>query len=56
LFNDLYNKTTNSCGTARPNQKEMLQDFGKKLKMKLGDIQTRMRGDLTAIVGRTKGM
>ena len=40
----------NSCGTARPNRREMPRDFGpKQLKLKRGDVRVRTRGGLTAL-------
>jgi hypothetical protein len=50
LFDDLHTKAINCCGTVRPNQKAMPSDFGRKLRLKWGDIKTRVKGDLTAIV------
>ena len=35
LFDDLDRRKINSCGTVRPNRKDMLRDFGpKQLKLK----------------------
>ena len=51
LFHDLDRRKINSCGTVRPNRKDMLQDFGpKQLKLKSGDERVRTRGGLIASV------
>jgi hypothetical protein len=47
-------KTTNYCDTIKPNQKGMPSDFGKKLILKQGNIKTRVKGDLTAVVWKDK--
>jgi hypothetical protein len=39
----LLTNTINSCDTARPNQKGMPMDFGKKLQMRQGDMKTNVR-------------
>jgi len=36
LYDDLYTKT-NCCGTVRPNKKDMLKNFGHKVKLKRGE-------------------
>jgi len=36
LFDDLYTKTINCCGTVRPNRKGMPKNFGHKMKLKRG--------------------
>jgi hypothetical protein len=41
----------NSCGTLRPNRKDIPRDFGpKQIKLKRGDVRVRTKGDLTALV------
>jgi hypothetical protein len=54
LFNDLHTKAINCCGTVRPNRKGMPRDFGTKLRLKRGDLKTRVRGDFAAIVWKDK--
>ena len=45
----------NSCGTVRPNRKDMSHDFRpKQLKLKRGDIRVKTRGDLTALVWKDR--
>jgi len=45
LFDDLDRRQINSCGTVRPNRKDMPSDFGpKQLKLKRGDVRVRTRG------------
>jgi hypothetical protein len=47
----VFNKPAiNICGTVRWNRKGMPRDFGKKLKMKWGDVKVRVRGNLTAVL------
>jgi len=51
LFDDLDRRKLNSCGTVRPNRRDMPRDFGpKRLKLKRGDVRVRTRGGLTALV------
>jgi hypothetical protein len=45
----------NCCGTVRPNQKGMPSEFGRKLRLKQGDIKTKVKGDLTTVVWKGKG-
>jgi hypothetical protein len=48
LFDDLVRRKINSCGTVRPNRKEMPCDFRqKKKKLKRGDVRVKTRGGLT---------
>jgi hypothetical protein len=54
LFDNLHTKAINCCGTVRPNRKGMPRDFGAKLRLKQGDLKTRVRGDLTSIVQKDK--
>jgi hypothetical protein len=49
-FDDLHTKTINCCGTVRPNIKCMPKNFGEKIKTKSGDLKTKVKGNLTAIV------
>jgi hypothetical protein len=44
LFDDLHMKAINCCGTVRMNRKGMPSDFGKKLRLKQGDVKTRVMG------------
>jgi len=55
LFDDLDGHKINSCGTVRPNRKDMPRDFGpKKLKLKRGDVRMKTRGDLTPLVWKDR--
>jgi hypothetical protein len=55
LFDHLTKRKINCCGTVRRKGKGMPQDIGhKKMELKWGDIQVRIRGDLTAVVWRDK--
>jgi hypothetical protein len=55
LFDDLERHKINSCGTVRPDRKDMPPDFGpKKLKLKRGDVWVRTRGNLTALVWKDR--
>jgi len=55
LFDDLDRHKINSCGTVRPNRRDMPSDFGsKQLKLKRGDIRVRTRGGLTALVWKDR--
>jgi len=49
-FDDLHTKTLNCCGTVRPNRKWITKYFGHKMKMKSGDLKTKVKGNLTAPV------
>ena len=50
LFDDLFQRKINVCGTVCPDRRGMPQDIGpKSLKMKRGDIATRVRGTLRAV-------
>jgi hypothetical protein len=54
LFDNLDTKAINCCGTVRQNRRGMPTDFQKTLKLTRGDIKTRIRGDLTAVVWKDK--
>jgi hypothetical protein len=54
LFHSLCTKAINCCGTVRSNQKGMHEDFGRKLRLKWGDIMARVRSDWTAMVWKDK--
>jgi len=55
LFDDLDRRKINSCGTVRPNRRDMPTDFGpKQLKLKRGDVRARTRGGLTALVWKDR--
>jgi len=50
LFDDLFQRTINACGTVRHGRRGMPQDTGPKYrKIKRGDIATRVRGTLRAV-------
>ena len=50
LFGDLFQQTISACGTVRHDKCGMPRDIGAKyLKMKRGDIATRIRGTLRAV-------
>jgi hypothetical protein len=51
----MYTKRAINCFcTVRPNQKGMFTDFRRKLKLKLGNIKTRVKGDFTPMVWKDK--
>jgi len=51
VFDDLDRHKINSCGTVRPNRKDLPRNFGpKNLKMKRGDVRLKTGGGLTALV------
>jgi hypothetical protein len=55
LFDDLERRKINSCGTVKPDRKDMPPDFGqKKLKLKRGDVRVRTRGNLTALAWKDR--
>ena len=55
LFHDLDRHKINSCGTVRPNRKDMTLDFGpKQLKLKRGDVRVQTKGDLTTLVWKDR--
>jgi hypothetical protein len=50
LFDDLFQRKINACGTVRHGRRRMPRDIGPKyLKMKRRDIATRVRGTLRAV-------
>ena len=50
LFGDLFQRKISACGTVRHDKRGMPRDIGpKSLKMKRGDIATRIRGTLRAV-------
>jgi len=50
LFGDLFQRKINVCGIVRHDKRGMSRDIGpKSLKMKRGDIATRVRGTLRAV-------
>jgi hypothetical protein len=56
LFDDLHTRAINCCGTVRQNCKGMPEGFDSKtLKLKRGDIYTRVKGNLTATIWKDKG-
>jgi len=54
LCDDLHTKTVNCYGTGRPNRKGMLKNFGHIMKVKSGDLKTKLKGNLRAIVWKDK--
>jgi hypothetical protein len=54
LFEELHTKTINWCGTISSKIQEMLKNFRQKIKLKQGDIKTRVRENLTATVRKDK--
>ena len=55
LFDDLDRHKINSCGTVRPNRKDVPRDFGpKQLKLKRGDVRVKTRGGSTALVWKDR--
>ena len=51
----MYITKTMSCyGTLSPNRKQMLLNFGQKMKLKQGDIMTSVKGNFTAIMCKNK--
>jgi len=54
LFDDLDRRKINSCGTVRPNRRDIPSDFGPKLKLKRGDVRVSTRGGLTALVWKDR--
>ena len=51
----LLRQKIHSCGTVRPNRKDMSSDFGpKKLKLTKGDIRVRTRGNLTVLAWKDR--
>jgi hypothetical protein len=50
LFDDLFQRKINACGTVCHDRRKMPRDIGpKSLKMKWRDIVTRVRGNLMAV-------
>jgi hypothetical protein len=55
LLNDLHKRKINACGTVRHNRKGMPSEFSPKhLKMKKGDIVSRVKGTLRAVCWKDK--
>ena len=55
LFDDLFQRKINVCGTVRHDRRGMPRDIGpKSLKMKRGDIATQVRGTLRAVRWKDK--
>ena len=55
LFDDLLRRKIHSCGTVRPNRKDMPTDIGlKKLILTKGDIRVRTGGNLTALAWKDR--
>ena len=53
LFYDLFQQKINACGTVRHDRHGMPQNIGpKSLKVKMGDIETRVRGTLRLFAGK----
>jgi hypothetical protein len=53
-FYDLHTKTTNCCGTVKPNRKGMPKNFGHTMKMNRSDLETKVKSNLTATVWKDK--
>ena len=50
LFDELLRRKIHSCGTVRPNRKDIPSDLGTKiLKLTKGDIRVKTKGNLTAL-------
>jgi hypothetical protein len=54
LCDNLRMQAINCCGTVRPIWKVMSGAFGMKHRLKWGDIMTRVWGNLTSVVGKSK--
>jgi hypothetical protein len=55
LFDDLLRRKIHSCGTVRPNRKDIPSDFGpKKVKLTKDDIRVRTRGNLNALAWKDR--
>ena len=54
LFEDLHTKAVNCYGTVRSNRRGMPKNFGHKMKLKRGDLKTKVKGNLTAVVWKDK--
>jgi len=55
LFDDMDRRKINSCGTVRPNRRDMPSDFGpKQTKLKRGDVRVRTRGGLMGLVWKDR--
>lgn len=54
LFDDLHTTTINYCGTVRPNRTGLSKNFGHKMKMKRHVLETKLKGNLRAIVWKDK--
>jgi hypothetical protein len=49
-YDDLHTKTIQCCGIVRPNRKWITKHFERRMKMKSGDLKTKVKGNLTATV------
>ena len=49
-FDELPTETVNCCGTVRPQWKVFTKSIGQEMKLKHGEIETRVSCNLTAIV------
>jgi len=49
-YDDLHTKTVHCYGTVRPNRKWITKYFEHRMKMKSGDLKTKVKGNLTATV------
>ena len=55
LFDDVDRRKVNSCGTMRPNRRDMPSAFRpRKLKLKRRDVRVRTRGGFTALVSKDR--
>jgi hypothetical protein len=54
LFDDWHNQTIHCCGIVTSNRKGMPKNFGHKMKLKRGDLNTDMESNLTVKVGKNR--
>jgi hypothetical protein len=54
LFNDLRTEPINCCETIRPNRKVLGKSLRQKIKLKQGDVETRVSCNLTAMLWKDK--
>jgi len=53
-FDYLHTKAMKRCGTIRPNRKGMPKNFGHKVNMKRGDLNIKVKGNMTTRVWKDK--
>jgi len=55
IFEELLRRKIHSCGTVRPNRKDMPSDFGpKNLKLTKGNMRVKTRGNLTTLAWKDR--